>query len=374
MLPGPVRRGSRRPAVRGFAVIAAGSVLCVLAMCGALPGASQVDNPQYLSPGEVAVSSDGSRLYVTCEESNELRMVDTLTGSVMKSLSVGRVPRGLAVSPDGSRIFVANSWDDNITVVDSASFAVLRILPAGWEPTSVITDLTGKNLYVANRLSDDLSVIELATAHESKRIPAGRGASYLARAGNTPFIYSSHVYPNIKGPRRNPESQITVIEGPRQAVVGTEIMSNAAGVFHVAFSADGRLGVAAHLRPKNLIPLAHVEHGWAFGNSLLLFGARCGRSHLRAARRNRSLLRNAVRSRYHSRQVEDLRQHFGIRLGDRHFRTQGADVCEGLDVVFRQRPLRFLELRRSTNRGWPKPSRYRAITGWKAALRRQPSR
>ena len=37
-------------------------------------------------------------------------------------------------------------------------------------------------------------------------------------------------------------------------------------------SADGKLGVATQLRPKNLIPLAHVEHGWVFGNSLTLFG------------------------------------------------------------------------------------------------------
>ncbi len=41
-------------------------------------------------------------------------------------------------------------------------------------------------------------------------------------------------------------------------------------------SADGRLGVAAQLRPKNLIPLAHVEHGWAFGDSLTLFGEDVG--------------------------------------------------------------------------------------------------
>jgi YVTN family beta-propeller protein len=36
------------------------------------------------------------------------------------------------------------------------------------------------------------------------------------------------------------------------------------------------LGVAAQLRPKNLIPLAHVEHGWAFGDSLTLFGEDVG--------------------------------------------------------------------------------------------------
>ena len=81
-----------------------------------------------------------------------------------------------------------------------------------WELTSVATDLAGKNLYVANRLSDDISVIDLATEHETKRIHAGRGASYLARAGTTPFIYCSHVYANINGVRRAPESQITAID------------------------------------------------------------------------------------------------------------------------------------------------------------------
>jgi YVTN family beta-propeller protein len=47
-------------------------------------------------------------------------------------------------------------------------------------------------------------------------------------------------------------------------------------VFHVALSPDGRLGVAAQMRPKNLVPLAHVEHGWVIGNSLTLFGADVG--------------------------------------------------------------------------------------------------
>ncbi len=55
-------------------------------------------------------------------------------------------------------------------------------------------------------------------------------------------------------------------------VVERKPLHNAAGVFHVALSSDGRLGVAAQLRPKNLVPLAHVEHGWVFGNSLSLFG------------------------------------------------------------------------------------------------------
>ena len=68
--------------------------------------------------------------------------------------------------------------------------------------------------------------------------------------------------------------------------------------FHVAFSADGRLGVVAELHPKNLVPLAHLEHGGAFVDTLTLFGADVGTSRSRclwtswnATRRGRSAWR-----------------------------------------------------------------------------------
>jgi YVTN family beta-propeller protein len=47
--------------------------------------------------------------------------------------------------------------------------------------------------------------------------------------------------------------------------------------FHIAFSTDGRLGVAAGLHPKNLVPLAHLEHGGAFADTLTLFGTDVGK-------------------------------------------------------------------------------------------------
>ena len=78
-------------------------------------------------------------------------------------------------------------------------------------------------------------------------------------------LYATHIYPNIGRHRTPPESEITVIDARQQIVRERRPLPNVAGVFHVAFSRDGRLGIACQLRPKNLIPLAHVEHGWVFG-------------------------------------------------------------------------------------------------------------
>jgi YVTN family beta-propeller protein len=182
------------------------------------------------------------------------------------------MPRGIVLSPDGRRLYITNAWSDTVSVIDTATLQVLQTLPTGSEPSGVVSDKDGTALYVANRLSGDVSVIDLKSGQETKRLLAGRGASYLALSPDGKWIYCTHIYPNAGAFRSQPNSEITVIDTERQVVVERKPLHNVAGMFHIALSADGRLGVAAQLRPKNLIPLAHVEHGWAFGDSLTLFG------------------------------------------------------------------------------------------------------
>jgi YVTN family beta-propeller protein len=78
--------------------------------------------------------------------------------------------------------------------------------------------------------------------------------------------------------RTAPESEITVIDAARAVVVDRMALHQIAGVFHVALSADGRLGVVAEYHPKNLVPLAHLEHGGAFEDTITVFGADVGKT------------------------------------------------------------------------------------------------
>jgi len=231
---------------------------------------------RYLSPIEMALSPDGRVIYVVCQDSDEVRVVDAQSNKVVGSVPVGRLPRGIAQSVDGRQLFVTNAWSDTVSVIDVATLKVIRTLPTGYEPTGIVLDRSGTALYVANRLSGDISVIDVATGQEIKRLLAGRGASYLAPSPDGKWIYCTHIYPNAGAFRSQPNSEITIIDAERQIVVERKTLPNVAGVFHVALSTDGKLGVAAQLRPKNLIPLAHVEHGWAFGDSLTLFGEDVG--------------------------------------------------------------------------------------------------
>jgi YVTN family beta-propeller protein len=241
------------------------------------------DRLDYASPLELLLSLDGARLYVLCQESEEIRVLDAASYAVIKSIKVGRVPRGFSLSADGKRLFVTNSWDDTLSVIDTDALAVVATWPVGAEPSGVVEDRGGKRLFVANRVSNDVAVLDAATGAEEKRLLAGRGSSYLTLSPDGSRIYATHIYPNPTsrstelGNRVTPESEITVIDAARAVVLDRMPLHRIAGVFHLAFSDDGRLGAVAEYHPKNLVPLAHLEHGGAFADTMTVFGADVGK-------------------------------------------------------------------------------------------------
>ncbi|HEY3839676.1 MAG TPA: hypothetical protein VGL72_24060 [Bryobacteraceae bacterium] len=243
--------------------IAIGVLLFISSAWGATP---------FRNPDDLVLSSDGKRLYVVCSGSDEVLALDTATRGISGRVPVGRVPRGIALAPDGERLYVTNSWSDSVSEIDATSHQVLRTFPAGFEPTGIAIDSTHNVLYVANRLSDDVSMIDLISGKDIQRFVAGRGASYLAVSADGAQIYASHIYPQIGKFRAPPKSELTRLDAIRHVVADRLPLDNAAGIFHIALSRDGRIGLAAALRPKNLVPLAHVEHASVFGNALVVFG------------------------------------------------------------------------------------------------------
>jgi YVTN family beta-propeller protein len=263
LLPGPVRR------------VYAGSTPAALQ--------SQADEQEYASPLEILLSPDGKRLYVLCQQSADVRVLDAGSYEVIGTVAVGRVPRGMALSRAGDRLFVTNSWDDAVSVIDTRTLEVVATWPVGAEPSGVVEDAAGKYVFVANRISSDIAVLNAQTGAEEKRLLAGRGASYLTLSPDGRWIYATHIYPNLPPLRTGlenrtpPESEITVIDARSAEVVDHIPLHSIAGVFHLALAADGRLGAVAEFHPKNLVPLAHLEHGGAFAYTLTLFGADVGR-------------------------------------------------------------------------------------------------
>ncbi len=263
------RQVARGYAPGGAAVAAAASILACFVFTAA--GAAQNGYP---SPDDLVLSPDGTRLYAVLSGSNEVAAIDTARRAVAGKVAVGKVPRGIAITPDGARLYVTNSWADTVSEIDAATLRALRTLPAGFEPTGIAYH--GGALYVANRLGNNVTVVDLASGAITRHLIAARGASYVAASPETARVYVTHIYPIPGEFRTPPRSEIAEIDARQQIVTDRIALPDAAGVFHVAVSRDGRLGLAALLRPHNLVPLAHVEHGWVFGDSVAVFGEDIG--------------------------------------------------------------------------------------------------
>jgi YVTN family beta-propeller protein len=276
--------------VKGFiqTSVAAGACGIVFAFSMTLPVPSKVRAAQasrtaeelvYPSPVEMLIAPNGTRLYVLCQGSDEVRVLNAQTHVAIAKIPVGHIPRGFAFGTGAKRLYVANSWDDTVTVIDTAALRVTATWPVVMEPTGIALDGAGKFVYVANRVSNDVAVLDASTGAEVRRLAAGRGASYITPSPDGERLFVTHVYPNPTrestegGNRSLPRSEITVIDAGRSTVRDRIALPGVAHAFHIAFSADGRLGVAAQLHPHNLVPLAHLEHSGAFTDTLTIFGA-----------------------------------------------------------------------------------------------------
>jgi YVTN family beta-propeller protein len=216
----------------------------------------------YKSPIQMTLSRDGRRLFVTCENSGEVLVVDTAARKVVASVNTGKSPFGVALSPDGSRLYVSNRWDDNVAVVNVARLEVIGLIPVGDDPHDLVTDETGRYLFVANLGTDDVSVVDTADLKEIKRLEAGRSPFGIALSPDHRFLYVSSQL-SIPVPFRSPPVlELTVIDAKRQVVAGRRQLFSTLVGQNLAVSPDNRFVVEALELPKNLLPETQVYQGW----------------------------------------------------------------------------------------------------------------
>src|SRR5512140_1244751 len=127
-------------------------------------------NARYYSPFNLAVSKDGSKLYVVAEEGDALLIADTRENKVIHKIQVGKHPYRVILSEDEKFAYVSNQWSDNVSVIDLEKLKVTDSLKTAGGPAGLALSMDGKSLYTVNSYSSNLSVINLKTGEESKRI------------------------------------------------------------------------------------------------------------------------------------------------------------------------------------------------------------
>lgn len=113
-------------------------------------------------PGEVGISPDGARVYVTNGLAASLAVADTAAGSIVTNVKVGAEPLGVATSPDGKRVYVTNFQSGTLSVLDAQSNEVIATLNVGATPRAVAVTPDGRHAYVTHSTSR-VSVVDLGS-------------------------------------------------------------------------------------------------------------------------------------------------------------------------------------------------------------------
>lgn len=231
----------------------------------ALPGPAG-DSVVYKTPFNLVVNRDGTRLYVVCEGSDSLIIVDTRHRKILAEIPVMNLPHGVCLSPDETIAYVSNRGSDTISEIDIAARAVVRTLPVGDEPHDLVTDSGGTTLIVANTGSNDISVVDLETGLETKRLSGGRGTWGLCRTPDGSSVYATNNLSHFVKFRQTSKSEITVINTSSMTVDNRIMVPDANLIQGIDFASDGEFAMVTLLRTKNLVPIVRVIQGWMITN------------------------------------------------------------------------------------------------------------
>ncbi|MHC4428969.1 MAG: beta-propeller fold lactonase family protein, partial [Planctomycetota bacterium] len=226
------------------------------------------DGPRYKTPVNLALSPDGRELFVACEASNEVIVVDARERRKVAEIPVGDQPNDVTFAPDGRTAYVSNRLEDSVSVIDVTTRRVLRTLPVGDEPHGLLTDRSGRYLYVLNTAAESISVIDTATFEEVKRLSAGRNPWSLSRSPDGKRILVTNNLARFAEPRAPTASEVTVIDA-ELAVVEERVEVPQTNLLQgVSWHPDGELALITLNRTKNLVPMTRIVQGWTITNGL----------------------------------------------------------------------------------------------------------
>lgn len=114
-------------------------------------------------PEQIAVSADGTRVFVANEDAALASIVDIASGEVVAQLPVGGEPEGVTLSPDGRWVYVTSENDSQVTVIDAVALEVVTVFDVGARPRSSSFSPDSARAYVTAENGGTVSVVDTST-------------------------------------------------------------------------------------------------------------------------------------------------------------------------------------------------------------------
>lgn len=214
--------------------------------------------------GGLVLAKDDSTLYVAgATPEGQVFVVETRTGAVTGRIPVGHTPGALALSSDGWKLYACNQFNHSVSTVDLALGKETGRITVPREPIALAIAAGGKTLFVVNHLPAgvadgnyagvEISVIDTATDKVASSIPLPNGSMAARDITVSPdgrHAYVTHILARYQLPTTQLErgwmntNALTVIDVASRRRVNTVLLDDvdlgAANPWSVACTADGK--------------------------------------------------------------------------------------------------------------------------------------
>jgi YVTN family beta-propeller protein len=198
---------SRFQSARFFTVPAA-ACLGLLLVSACSSGSPRETPASTTAASQVAPQTSGPLLFVTNEIEGTVSVIDTGSRALVRTIQVGKRPRGIRANEDGSEVFVALSGSpmggpgvdesklppperryDGVGVIDVKSGRLEKILPSGTDPEQFALSADGRHLFIANEDAGETTVLDVEAGTIVKVIKVGGEPEGVDLSPDGRFVY-----------------------------------------------------------------------------------------------------------------------------------------------------------------------------------------
>ena len=130
-------------------------------------------------PKVLEVTPDNKYILVTNWCSYTLDVISIEKQKKIKSIKIGRYPRGIAVSADSSKAYIAEMGGSNIHEINLTDFTK-KLIPVGVNPRAVVLSPDNTKLYVTLNIAGKVAAWDLVNHKSLGSVKTGKAARSLA--------------------------------------------------------------------------------------------------------------------------------------------------------------------------------------------------
>lgn len=230
---------------------------------------------EYLSPTAIVADAQGKTLYIAEATAKQVAVFDVEAAKVTATISVPAEPTGLALSDDGTLLYVTCAAPAGcVCVVDTSTAKVVKQIPAGYGARSPALSPDGKTLYVCNRFGNNISVINIEQGKQIATIPALREPVAADITPDGKWLYVGNQLPHGPANGDSVACHISVINTEKSAFeIDIPLPNGSTGLQGLVVSPDGRYVFVSHILARYTVPTTQLERGWINTNAVSIIDA-----------------------------------------------------------------------------------------------------